>query len=132
MLRLLAEYYVGPVFAFVASIVFALLLLSAVNTAITDLVSIQYMMAHDKELPTPFRGLNRFGMPALALLIGTLVPLVVLIAVPDVGYLADLYAICVVGAVAINLGACSTNSALEMRLWERRAMLALAAVMTSI
>ena len=56
MLRLLAEYYVGPVFAAGASLVFALLLLSAVNTAVTDLVSIQFMMSRDRELPPLLAG----------------------------------------------------------------------------
>src|SRR5262249_57550410 len=67
MLRVLATHYVGPVFAAIASLVFALLLLSAVNTAVTDLVSIQYMMARDQELPVAFGGLNRFGMPLVPL-----------------------------------------------------------------
>ncbi len=53
MLRAIAEHYVGPAFAAGSAIVFALLLLSAANTAITDLVSIQFMMSRDRELPGP-------------------------------------------------------------------------------
>lgn len=132
MLRVLAEYYVGPLFAAGASLVFALLLLSAVNTAVSDLVSIQYMMARDRELPAGFGGLNRFGMPLLPLLLAALVPLAVVLAVPDVTHLADLYAIGVVGAVAVNLGTCSTNFEVQLKRYERLGMMALAALMVCI
>ncbi len=132
MLRLLAKHYVGPIFAAVASLVFACLLLSAVNTAVTDLVSIQFMMARDRELPRLFGGLNDYGMPAAALVLAALVPLAVVLIVPDVAHLADLYAIGVIGAVAVNLGTCSTNFSLPMKRWERIGMTALAALMAAI
>lgn len=132
MLKLLAEYYVGPIFAQGAAIVFALLLLSAVNTAISDLVSIQYMLSRDRELPPAFGGLNKWGMPALPLLIGTIVPAITVLAVPDVGHLADLYAIGVVGAVTVNLGCTATNFRNELRRYERIPMLALAGLMLAI
>jgi amino acid transporter len=132
MLRLLAEYYVGPVFAFLASFVFALLLLSAVNTAVTDLVSIQYMMSRDRELPAVFSGLNQFGMPVVPLVLAALVPLAVVVAVADVADLADLYAIGVIGAVAVNLGTSSTNFSLEMKKWERAGMMGLTALLAAI
>src|SRR5262245_18154971 len=132
MLGALAEHYVGKVFAVIASFVFALLLLSAVNTAVTDLVSIQYMMSRDRELPPLFALLNRWGMPAAPLVIAALVPLLVLLAVPDVAELADLYAIGVIGAVAINLGASSTDFHLPMARWERAGMMCLAALMLRI
>jgi len=132
MLRLLATHYVGETFAAVASLVFALLLLSAVNTALTDLVSIQFMMSRDNELPGTFGKLNRWGMPLAPLVIATLVPFVVLMAVPDVGRLADLYAIGVVGAVAINLGTCATNMQVDIRRWERVGMGILATLMVAI
>ncbi len=132
MLRLLAEHYVGPGFAAVASLVFALLLLSAVNTAVADLVSIQFMMSRDRELPSVFGGLNAWGMPVVPLVIAILVPLAVVVAVPDVAHLADLYAIGVIGAVAVNLGTCSTNFALPLGRGERAGMMALAALMIVI
>lgn len=132
MLRLLAEYYIGPTFAAIASLVFAALLLSAVNTAVTDLVSIQYMMSRDSELPPVFGGLNRFGMPFVPLILGTLAPLVTVLLVPDVAHLADLYAIGVVGAVAVNLGSCSTNWKAALGPKERTAMIALAGLMVAI
>jgi amino acid transporter len=132
MLRLLAEHYVGPIFAAVASFMFAFLLLSAVNTAIVGLVGIQYMMARDKELPPAFGGLNPFGMPVVPLVVAAIVPLVVVIAIPDVGHLADLYAIGVVGAVAINLGTTATNFELDMKRGERSGIGTLALIMSAI
>ncbi|MEK7483333.1 MAG: amino acid permease [Planctomycetota bacterium] len=129
MLRLLAEYHIGPLFAMVTSVVFAFLLLSAVNTSIMDLSGIQYMMSRDRELPAIFGGLNHWGMPMVPLVLAVLLPMVIVILVPDVAHLADLYAIGVVGAITINLGTCSTNSKLNMKSWERSGMLALAIFM---
>jgi amino acid transporter len=132
MLRVIASYYVGPAFAAVAAIVFAMLLLSAANTAITDLVSIQFMMARDKELPAPLGLLNTWGMPVLPLILATLFPVAILFAISDVEQLADLYAIGVVGAVAINLGSCATNFQVELTRVQRIGMGLIALVMTGI
>lgn len=132
MLRVMAEYYIGPGFAAVASIVFALLLLSAANTSITDLVSIQFMMSRDRELPPLFGALNAWGMPVAPLVLATAVPAMLVLAVPDVARLADLYAIGVVGAVAINLGTCSTNFCVALRPFERGYMMLLATFMTVV
>jgi amino acid transporter/nucleotide-binding universal stress UspA family protein len=132
MLTVIATYYVGPIFAKGSSVVFAMLLLSAVNTALADLVSIQFMLSRDKELPHAFGGLNRFGMPVLPLLIASLVPAAVVLIFPDVTALSGLYAIGVVGAIAINLGTTSTNGELPLRRYERGLMLALTLVMIAI
>jgi amino acid transporter/nucleotide-binding universal stress UspA family protein len=132
MLTVIATHYVGPVFAKCSSVVFALLLLSAVNTALADLVSIQFMLSRDKELPHAFGGLNRFGMPVLPLLIAAIVPAAVVLIFPDVTALSGLYAIGVVGAIAINLGTTSTNRALSLRGFERALMLVLTMVMIAI
>jgi nucleotide-binding universal stress UspA family protein len=132
MLKVIASYYVGPTFAKFSSVIFGLLLLSAVNTALADLVSIQFMLSRDKELPHVFGGLNRFGMPVLPLLIASLVPAVVVLIFPDVTALSGLYAIGVVGAIGINLGTTSTNPALDLRKSERALMLVLTVVMVAI
>lgn len=132
MLRLLAEYYVGETFAVAASIVFAALLLSAVNTAVTDLVSIQYMMSQDGELPKQFAGLNAWGMPLIPLIVGAVVPTLTVLFAQEVHYLADLYAIGVVGAVAVNLSTCSVSFDLPMKTWERIGMSLLAVLMIAI
>jgi len=132
MLKLIARHYVGPIFSNVSAVVFAALLLSAVNTALADLVSIQFMLSRDKELPHVFSGLNKFGMPVLPLVVGSLVPALVVLLFPDVEKLAGLYAIGVVGAISINLATTSTNPELALKGWERAFMLALTAIMIAI
>ncbi len=127
MIRAIAEYYVNPLFGKIVAIVIGLLLLSACNTVIMDLVSIMFLMSKDKELPPLFGSLNRFGMPWFGLIIATLAPILVLFFEKDVTHLAALYAIGVVGAIAINVGACSTNSGLGLKISERL-LLGLAAV----
>ena len=57
-------------------------------------------LAKDRELPPIFAKLNRFGMPSLALIIATLLPILVIIVEKDIVHLAALYAIGVVGAIA--------------------------------
>ena len=132
MLKVIAAHYVGPIFAAGSSIVFAVLLFSAVNTALADLVSIQFMLSRDKELPHAFGGLNRFGMPLLPLVVATIVPAVVVLVFPDVEKLAGLYAIGVVGAISINLGTTSTNMKLSLRIWERVFMILLTIIMIAV
>jgi amino acid transporter len=132
MLKVIAAHYVGPAFAAVSSVVFAALLLSASNTAIGALVSVQFMLARDKELPHALVNLNRFGMPKLALVVAAIIPAVVLLLFPEVEKLADLYAIGVVGAIAINLASISTNGALQIRRVERALMLVLTLILIAI
>ena len=129
MLRALGIYYIGPWFGQIISIAFGFLLLSAGNTAISDLVSIQFVLAKDRELPPIFAKLNRFGMPWVALIVATSVPVVVLIAEKDIVHLAALYAIGVVGAIALNLSTCATNFGLRLKFWER-ALLATGGIIT--
>lgn len=132
MLRALGNYYVGNWFGEFISIVFALLLLSATNTALADLVSIQFAMAKDRELPDIFASLNRYGMPWFALMIGTLVPVVVLSLVNDLVSLAALYAIGVVGAIFLNVSACATSSEIRFRKGERFLLLSCAVILLLI
>jgi amino acid transporter/nucleotide-binding universal stress UspA family protein len=122
----------GHVFAVVVSIVFGLLLLSAVNTAIVDLIAIQFLMSRDRELPRIFQNLNKWGVPNAATLLATLVPMLLVIAVKDMSGLADLYAVGVVGAIATNLGATATDRKLSIKSWERTLMFATFLVMASI
>lgn len=127
MLRALGNHYIGPWYGQIISVVFAFLLLSAVNTSISDLVSVQFLLSRDRELPQVFGQLNRYGMPWLALIISTALPIVVLIVQHDVVGLAALYAIGVVGAITLNLGSCATNLKINLKKWER-ALLLFAAV----
>src|SRR5207302_8167568 len=136
MLRYMGQIFVGGAlghaFGFIVSIVFALLLLSAVNTAIVDLIMIQFLMSRDRELPTIFQRLNKWGVPSFGMLLATIVPMSLVILVKDMAGLADLYAVGVVGAIATNLGATSTDRKLSIKPWERTLMFGTFLVMASI
>jgi nucleotide-binding universal stress UspA family protein len=122
----------GHLFAVIVSLVFALLLLSAVNTAIVDLIAIQFLMARDRELPRIFQRLNKWGVPGTGMLLATIVPMLLVVLVKDMAGLADLYAVGVVGAIATNLGATSTDRKLSIKSWERTLMFATFIVMGAI
>lgn len=140
MLRYMGQIFVGAslgpvlghVFAVIISVVFGLLLLSAVNTAIVDLIAIQFLMSRDRELPKIFQALNKWGVPNAATLLATIVPMVLVIAVKDMSGLADLYAVGVVGAIATNLGATATDRKLRIKSWERTLMFGTFMVMAAI
>lgn len=140
MLRYMGETFVGGAlgpaighaFGFAVSITFGLLLLSAVNTAIVDLITIQFLMARDRELPNIFQRLNKWGVPSAGMLLATLLPMLLVILVKDMAGLADLYAVGVVGAIATNLGATATDWKLSIKKWERTLMFGTFIVMTAI
>ncbi|HEY3913636.1 MAG TPA: universal stress protein [Verrucomicrobiae bacterium] len=127
MLRYMGQVFVGSAWgplaghiaAWIISAVFGCLLFSAVNTAIVALIGITFLMSRDGELPPQFQKLNEFGVPNLGLIIAAVIPAILVIAVRDVSGLADLYAVGVVGAIATNLGACSTDKKLGLVRWER-------------
>jgi amino acid transporter len=123
MLRYMGDYFVGDWFAKIVSVVFALLLLSAANTAIVGLVATLYSMARDQEMPPAFERLNSYGVPWIPLLVATAIPVLVLIFEHDLEALAALYAIGVIGAIVIHLGACATDWSLRIRSHERAIML---------
>lgn len=110
---LLAGTYVGIWGEWAVRIVGGLLLISAGNTAISGMISIQYLMARDNELPALLVQLNRFGVPWLAAVIATGVPILVLLISHDLDQLASLYAIGVIGAVAINISLCAFHPRLR-------------------
>jgi amino acid transporter/nucleotide-binding universal stress UspA family protein len=140
MLRYMGEVFVGGAlgpaighaFGVAVSIVFALLLLSAVNTAIVDLITIQFLMARDRELPNIFQRLNQWGVPSAGMLLATIVPMLLVLMVKDMAGLADLYAVGVVGAIATNLGATATDRKLQIKTWERTLMFGTFIVMFAI
>ncbi len=127
MLRFIAEYFgsvsfgetFGQAFGWVVGIVFFLLLLSAANTAIVAMVGLLYMVARDREMPEHFTVLNRHGVPLIPLLIAVGLPIVVLVSTANFTALAGLYAIGVVGAIAVNIGSCCFNRALPVDLHDR-------------
>src|SRR5260370_37132413 len=140
MLRYMGQIFVGGamgpglghLFAIIVSVVFGLLLLSAANTVIVDLIAIQFLMSRDRELPKIFQKLNNWGVPNAATLLATIVPMVLVVIVKDMSGLADLYAVGVVGAIATNLGATATDRKLSIKLWERTLMFATFIVMAAI
>jgi hypothetical protein len=95
------------------------------------MISIQYLMARDGELPTPLVKLNRFGVPWLAALLASGVPIIVLFISHDLDALAALYAIGVVGAVAINISLCAVHPRLR-KMHRRIPMTILAFVLLAI
>ncbi len=103
MMAFLSRAYVGHWLELAVRGFGGVLLLSAVNTVVTDMISLQYLLSRDMELPRFFQKLNRFGVPWIGAVIATLVPCVVLVVSHDLEHLAALYAIGVVGAVAINV-----------------------------
>jgi amino acid transporter len=140
MLRYMADVFVGTAFgpvigqiaAWLVTGVIAFLLLSAVNTAIGALIAISFLMSRDRELPQQFEKLNSFGVPNTGLIVATVIPAVLVVAVRDVSGLADLYAVGVVGAIATNLGASSTDKKLDLKTWERSLMFCTFIVMAAI
>jgi amino acid transporter len=115
-----------------AGIIFGLLLISAVNTAVMATVSVLYSMAQDKELPKPLSRLNYSGVPWIGLVIACIIPSVLLIIMSDVAHLADLYAVGVCGAVTISVLGCVVNKRLAIKRWERTGMALVGAVMLAI
>jgi len=123
---------VGDIFGWVISGVFAFLLLSAVSTAMMALSSISFLMARDKELPPIFSKLNSFGVPNAGLFFAMIIPAGLVLVVSDMAGLADLYAVGVVGAMATNLWANSTNTKLPLKTIERGLMFFTFVVMAAI
>jgi len=136
LLRYMGQVFVGGAighaFGLVISIVFGLLLISAVNTAIVDLITIQFLMSRDREIPNIFQRLNRWGVPGFGMALATIVPMLLVVLVKDMAGLADLYAVGVVGAIATNLGATATDRKLPIKTWERTLMFATFVVMAAI
>lgn len=114
--------HVGQIFGVAVAVVFGLLLLSAVNTAVGGLITVQFLMARDGEMPPVFKQLNSYGVPKLAAMAATVIPAALVILVSDMSGLADLYAVGVVGAIATNLGATSTDRKVKLTRFERGMM----------
>ena len=127
MLRFIGEQFatatfspaIGNFFGWIVGIVFFLLLLSAANTAIVAIIGLLYMMSRDGEMPRQFRRLNKHGVPIYPLLIAIGLPTVVLLFVANFTALAGLYAIGVVGAIAVNVGSCAFNRAVGFTWYDR-------------
>src|SRR4051812_6462625 len=127
MLRFVGQHYAGliggesfgHIFSWFIGIVFGLLLISAVNTAVVALIGVMYMMAQDGELPQQLARLNKYGVPRIPLIVAVAIPILVLATTGEFEALAGLYAIGVVGAIAVNLGSCTFNKRLDLHPLER-------------
>ena len=130
MLRFLGEHYgslavapwFGDAFGIIVGVVFGLLLFSAVNTAVVALIGVIYMMAQDGEMPKQLARLNRHGVPRIPLYVAVGIPILVLAVTRKFEALAGLYAIGVVGAIAVNLGSCTFNKRLDLTWYQRLLM----------
>ncbi len=112
-------------------IIGGLLLLSATNTAVNGLMSIVYVMSRDGEMPQVLQKLNAFGAPWLGAMIAAATPCVILLFAHDLETLASLYAIGVVGAVAINCSLCAFHPRLR-KMWRKFAMALLGVILVGI
>jgi amino acid transporter/nucleotide-binding universal stress UspA family protein len=127
MLRFIGEQFgaatvspwFGQVFGWIVGIVFCFLLLSASNTAIVATIGLLFMMARDGEMPRGFTRLNRHGVPRMPLILAMALPALVLITTGNFTALAGLYAIGVVGAIAVNLGSCCVNRMVGFTWYDR-------------
>jgi nucleotide-binding universal stress UspA family protein len=140
MLRFMAEQYAtmafgplfGQAFGLVVGVVFALLLLSAVNTAVAAQLGLLFMMSREGDMPKSFSKLNSSGVPVAPLAISIALPILILLMTDNFDSLAGLYAIGVVGAIAINLGSSATNLKLEMAIPERTLMVVTALILVAV
>lgn len=140
MLKYMGEFFVshslspmlGVIFGNVIGFVFAILLLSAVNTAVMSLVSLLFVMSRDGELPAKFQKMSNFGVPIFPLILATLSGIFVLFFVHDIGQLANLYAVGFVGAIATHLGTTVFDRSLKMTKTDRYLMLIAFVIMVLI
>jgi len=132
LLRFMGQVFVGQKFSLLVGCVFALLLLSAVNTAIGGMVALLYVMARDREMPEAFGNLNKYGVPWLALILSTILPVIVLNVDDSVEGLSHLYAIGVVGAITINVGSCAFARSLPVKRGERITMAVTLTILAAI
>ncbi len=132
MMKILAIHYVGPTFGLIGSFVFGALLLSAVNTAIVDLVAIQYMMGRDGEAPAFLCKLNKHGVPVFALGIAMVIPAILLMIFSDLTQLAGLYSVGVVSAITINLFCTGFTSQFELLGWEKLLLRSVGVIMSCV
>src|SRR3954469_4961886 len=131
MMAFIASKGLGPWGEWPVRIIGGLLLLSASNTAVNGLMSIVYVIRRDGGMPPAPQKLNGFGAPWIGAIIAAAAPTVVLLFAHDLETLASLYAIGVVGAVAINCSLCAFHPRLR-KLWRKIFMAALGLLLVAI
>ncbi len=123
-----AGWWLGKTAAFA----FGLLLVSAANTVIVDMIGVLYSLGRDRELPQKLTRLNYSGVPWIPLLLACGMPALVLAITTDLERLSHLYAIGVCGAITMNVLCCAWNRALPFSRATRNGMWAIGAVMLAI
>jgi len=123
---------IGNLFGMAIGLVFLILLLSAVNTAMVALVSLLFVMSRDGELPFSFQKLNTLGVPYVSLILAMILPAALVFFFADVAELANLYAVGFVGAIATNLGFTSTNWEVKLSKKERILMIGTFLIMAAV
>ena len=131
MLAFMARDKIGAWGEWTVRIIGGALLLSATNTAINGLMSIIYVMSRDGELPRFFQKLNGFGAPWVGAVVAAAVPASVLLFFHDLETLASLYAIGVVGAVALNCLLAATHPRMR-KPWRKAVIMALGVLLVLI
>jgi amino acid transporter len=131
MLAYMAGHYVGAWGEWPVRILGGLLLLSATNTAVGALMGTLYVMSRDGELPAFLQKLNGFGAPWVGAIIAAGVPALVLVFVSKLSALAHLYAIGIVGAVAISCTVSAFHPRLR-RYWRKIPMILIGALLIAI
>ena len=131
MLAFMARAYIGTWGEWAVRIIGGLLLLSATNTAVNGLMSITYVMSRDGEVPAFFQKLNGFGAPWIGAIVAAGVPATVLLFFHDLETLASLYAIGVVGAVALDCILAALHPRLR-KVWRKIAIFLLGAFLVVV
>src|SRR6476619_2408819 len=83
---------------------------------------LRFLAQVDGEMPRKLAKLNSHGVPRIPLIAAVAVPILVLAVTKDFEALAGLYAIGVVGAIAVNLGSCTFNKRLGLSWYVRLIM----------
>jgi len=83
-------------------------------------------------MPEAFGNLNKYGVPWLALILSTILPVIVLNVDDSVEGLSHLYAIGVVGAITINVGSCAFARSLPVKRGERITMAVTLTILAAI
>src|SRR5437867_13346133 len=99
MLRYMGQTFVGAAlgpgfgdaFGIIVSVVFALLLFSAVNTSLVSLINLQFLLARDREFPKVFQRLNKWSAQSLALLMSRVLSVLLFLLVQYRSGLTHLY-----------------------------------------
>lgn len=130
------QYWIGEnagyVLGKIAAVIFGLLLVSAANTVIVDMIGVLYSLGRDGELPKPLTKLNYSGVPVIPLLIACGAPVLVLLVTTDLEQLSHLYAIGVCGAISLNVVCCAINKKLGLSSAQRAGMWVIGAIVSAI